>query len=149
MSVPLSTASRKKLYALEQTGEAIADEILRHVHECNEKVNKKLGRVNAAEPWWTKQQRAYYGALGRAASVGVTEPGVGDGSGPMRSIWRSSTRYREGTAVGFATEAWDARTQHRNIEANRWGRERSNYSSLSASESARLACRVVKPARAS
>ena len=84
MSVPLSTASRKKLYALEQTGEAIADEILRHVHECNEKVNKKLGRpLTQRSPGnWTKQQRAYYGALKAAQRLwGVTEPGVGDGSG--------------------------------------------------------------------
>ena len=148
----LSAQSRKRLYEIEQTGEAIYEELLRHTQVCNEKANKRMGlplTTRNVSVRWAKQELAYYHALkqlqrdweGRNPGWEMDEELL------LRceALWGIVRKPNE-TYVGLATEEWDSRTQQRNIDACRWDKVKPNEE-MSYAESKRLACRVTTPAK--
>ena len=147
----LSVASRRRLYELERTGEAIYEELIRHAAACNEKANKRMGlplTTRNVSVRWAKQELAYYHALKQLQrDWEARNPGWEmDEELLLRceALW--GIVRKEGTLVGRATENWDARTQQRNMDACRWDKVKPR-GEMSAEESRRLACRVTKPAK--
>ena len=144
---------------MEQTGEAIAEELLRHINACNEKANKRQGlplNTRNVSHAWSKQEKTYYHALKEAQRLWEgRHPGWEEDqllAGKYEAIM-AALGYGEGTVLGGATEEWDSRTAFKRMSECRWDKVESRTDigpgGLSFKESARLACRVTKPARAS